>query len=85
VNYWTYTTSKGAFSIVERSSRGVDVYFGQDFVAHYRSPVDAAEQIAGGTHPPLPCAPENGQSLGVPAAVHEWTFMRSGTAAVANR
>jgi hypothetical protein len=77
LNYWKYETPKGSFSIVERSSRGVDAYFGQNLVAHYRSPVEAAEQIGNGNHPELPCAPDNGKSLGVPAAVHEWTFLRS--------
>ena len=31
MNYWTYATSAGDFSIVERSSRGVDLYFGEVF------------------------------------------------------
>jgi hypothetical protein len=77
LNYWTYSSSQGPFSIVERSSRGVDVYFGQSLIAHYRSPVDAAEQIAQGNHPPLACAPDDGVSLGVPAAVHQWEFVRT--------
>jgi hypothetical protein len=74
LNYWTFPTTQGVFSIAERSSRGVDVYFGQQRVGYYRSPVEAAEEIANGKHSPLPCAPEDGNSLGVPSAVHEWTF-----------
>jgi len=77
LNYWTYSSSQGQFSIVERSSRGVDVYFGQILIGHYRSPVEAAEQIASGNHPPLACAPDDGVSLGVPAAVHHWEFVRT--------
>jgi hypothetical protein len=76
VNYWIYETRKGIFSIVERTSRGVDAYFGQSLVARYGSPVQAAEEIGSGSHPELACAPDNGKSLGVPAAVHEWTFVR---------
>jgi hypothetical protein len=77
LNYWTYATSAGDFSIVERHSRGVDLYFGQAFIGHYRNPVTAAEQAASGKHPALSCAPENGKSLGVPSGVHNWTFVRA--------
>jgi hypothetical protein len=77
VNYWTYTSSEGVFSIIERSSRGVDVYFGHNPAGHYRSPVEAAEEIAKGNHPPLACAPHDGKSLGVPSAVHNWQFVRA--------
>jgi hypothetical protein len=76
LNYWKFATSAGIFTIVERSSRGVDVYFGQDRIGHYRSPVQAAEEVANGSHPILPCAPDDGKSLGVPVAVHNWTFVR---------
>jgi hypothetical protein len=77
LNYWKYDTPKGVFSIVERASRGVDAYFGQILVAHYASPVQAAEEISGGRHHQLACAPDDGKSLGVPGAVHEWTFVRT--------
>lgn len=77
MNYWTCTTAGGVFSIVERSSRGVDVYFGQNQVGHYRSPVEAAEDIAKGNHPPLACAPDDGKSPGVPPAVRDWTFIHT--------
>lgn len=76
MNYWKFDTSKGSFSIVERSSRGVDVYFDQNLLSHYRNPVQAAEKIGSGDHPELACAPDNGKSLGVPSAVHEWKFIR---------
>jgi hypothetical protein len=76
LNYWTFATSHGAFSIVERASRGVDLFFDQHRVGHYRNPVEAAEQVGKGNHPALPCAPEDGKTLGVPLAVHEWTFVR---------
>src|ERR1019366_1924701 len=76
LNYWTYTTTEGVFSIVERASRGVDLFFGQHRVGHYRNPVEAAEQVGKGNHPALPCAPEDGKTLGVPLAVHEWMFVR---------
>ena len=76
MNYWTYTTPEGEFFIVERWSRGVDLFFGQDRLGHYRSPVEAAERVGKGDHPPLRCAPEDGKTLGVPLAVHEWTFVR---------
>jgi hypothetical protein len=76
LGYWTYGTDKGVLTIVERTSRGVDVYFGQLLITRYRSPVDAAEQLAKGNHPALPCAPDDGKSLGVPSAVHHWTFTR---------
>jgi hypothetical protein len=75
-NYWTYPTPEGDFSIVERHSRGVDLFFGRCFLGHYRNPVSAAIQVANGEHPPLPCAPADGKSLCVPAAVHDWTFVR---------
>jgi hypothetical protein len=74
LNYWTFPTTQGVFSIAERSSRGVDLYFGHQRVGYYRSPVEAAEQVGTGNHPPLPCAPEDGKSLGVPSAVHKWNF-----------
>ena len=77
LNYWTYATSEGDFSIVERHSRGVDLYFGQTFVGHYRNPVAAAENVGSGNHPALACAPADGKSLGVPPAVHNWTFVRA--------
>jgi hypothetical protein len=51
LNYWTYATSAGDFSIVERHSRGVDLYFGRSFIAHYSNPVAAAEDAASGKHP----------------------------------
>jgi len=75
LNYWTFATREGVFSIVERSSRGVDLYLGQNFVSHFRNPMAAAEELSNGNHPPLPCAPEDGKSLGVPAAVHDWMFV----------
>jgi hypothetical protein len=76
LNYWTYQTNAGVFSIIERTSRGVDLYFEQIHLGHYRSPVDAAEQAGRGDHPPLECAPDDGKSLKLPTAVHEWKFMR---------
>ena len=76
MNYWTYQTTAGVFSIVERTSRGVDLYFGDMHVGHYNSPVEAAEQVARGDHPPLACAPDDGKTLGLPVAVHEWKFVR---------
>ena len=76
-NYWTYATPAGVFSIVERSSRGVDLFFGQNHMGHYSNPLLAAEELAKGNHAPLPCAPEDGRSLGVPAAVHEWLFVHT--------
>lgn len=76
LNYWTFPTKAGVFSIVERSSRGVDLYFGPGRIGHYRSPVEAAEIAGSGSHPPLPCAPEDGKTLGVPLAVHHWAFAR---------
>ena len=77
MNYWMHATRKGVFSIVERSSRGVDLYFGQGLVGHYRNPVQAAEEVANGNHPALTCAPDDGKSLGVPPAVHDWTFIHT--------
>ena len=76
LSYWTFTTSHGEFSIVERNSRGVDLYVGLHHVGYYRSAVEAAVQLGKGDHPPLPCAPESGTTLGVPHAVHEWKFIR---------
>jgi hypothetical protein len=77
LSYWTHATSAGDFSIVERHARGVDLYFGSSFVAHYRNPVMAADAAGCGNHPALTCAPENGKSLGVPPSVHNWTFVRA--------
>lgn len=77
MSYWTYPTSQGAFLIVERASRGVDLFFGQQHLAYYRSPVEAADEVGNGNHPKLPCVPEDGKSLGVPRAVHKWTFVRA--------
>jgi hypothetical protein len=73
---WSFQTSSGIFSIVERGRRGVDLYFGGAHLGYHRSPVEAAELAAKGEHPPLSCAPENGKSLGLPMAVHEWRFTR---------
>lgn len=75
-NYWTYSTLEGVFSIVERHGRGVDLFFGQSFVKHYRNPVAAAEELGNGEHPALPCAPDTGKSLRVPTGIHNWTFVR---------
>jgi hypothetical protein len=77
MNYWTYVTSAGDFSIVERSSRGVDLYFGEAFLGHYRNPVSAAEEVGSGSHPIISCAPENGKSLRVPSNLHDWKFARA--------
>ena len=77
MNYWTYQTTAGVFSIIERTSRGVDLYFGETHIGYYSSPVEAAEQVGRGEHPPLGCAPDNGKSLGLPIAVHEWKFIRN--------
>jgi hypothetical protein len=76
LSYWTFATSQGEFSIVERTSRGVDLFFGKQHVGFYRSAVEAAERLAAGDHPVLPCAPENGETLSVPLAVHNWKFNR---------
>jgi hypothetical protein len=75
LNYWTYATTAGVFSIVERSSRGVDLFFGQNHIGHYSNPLLAAEELAKGNHPALACAPEDGKSLCVPSAVHDWQFV----------
>jgi hypothetical protein len=74
VSYWTHVTDKGVFSIVERPSLGVDAYFGKAQIGHYPSPALAAEALRNGDHAELPCAPEDGRSLGVPE-VHAWTFV----------
>jgi hypothetical protein len=77
MNYWTYATSSGDFSIVERNSRGVDLYFGESFLGHYRNPMAAAEDVGSGSHPTISCAPENGKSLRVPSNLHDWKFSRT--------
>jgi hypothetical protein len=77
MNYWTYATPAGDFSIVERHSRGVDLYFGEAFLGHYPNPVTAAEEVGSGEHPILSCAPETGKSLRVPSSVHNWNFART--------
>ncbi len=74
MRYWTHATDKGVFSIVERSSKGVDAYFGKAQIGHYRSPSEAAEALGRGDHSALACTPEDGKSLGVPE-VHAWTFV----------
>ena len=75
MSYWTHVTNKGIFSIVERPSKGVDVYFGQTLIGHYLSPLKAAEAVGSGDHAGLPCAPDDGRSLSVPN-VHAWTFVK---------
>jgi hypothetical protein len=75
LSHWTFLTPKGLFAIAERTSKGVDVFFDNDYLGHYTSPVEAAEAVASGDHPALLCAPDDGKSLGVPPAVHEWTFV----------
>ena len=77
MNYWTYATPAGDFSIVERHSRGVDLYFGEAFLGHYPNPVTAAEEVGSGEHPILSCDPETGKSLRVPSSVHNWNFART--------
>ncbi|MGZ5927447.1 MAG: hypothetical protein ACXWLJ_12285 [Rhizomicrobium sp.] len=77
MNYWTYATSVGDFAIVERNSRGVDLYFGESFLGHYRNPMAAAEDVGSGSHPTISCAPENGKSLRVPSNLHDWKFLRT--------
>jgi hypothetical protein len=77
MNYWTYATSAGDFAIVERNSRGVDLYFGESFLGHYRNPMAAAEDVGSGGHPTISCAPENGKSLRVPSNLHDWKFTRT--------
>jgi hypothetical protein len=76
LSYWTFATPQGEFSIVERTSRGVDLFFGQKHVGFYRSAVEAAERLGAGDHPALPCAPDTGETLKVPHAVHAWKFNR---------
>lgn len=77
MNYWTYATSSGDFSIIERNSRGVDLYFGESFLGHYRNPVTAAQEVGSGEHPILSCAPETGKSLCVSSGVHKWKFVQT--------
>jgi len=74
LGHWTFLTPKGIFVVAECASKGVDVFFDRDYVGHYKSPVEAAQAVASGNHPALLCAPEDGKSLGVPPAVHDWTF-----------
>jgi hypothetical protein len=73
--YWRHDTTKGAFIIAERSSKGVDLYFGQNVIGQYPTPRDAALAAGNGEHADLPCAPDNGKSLGVPVAASEWKFV----------
>ena len=74
LGHWTFLTPKGIFVVAECASKGVDVFFDRDYIGHYKSPVEAAQAVASGNHPALLCAPEDGKSLGVPPAVHDWTF-----------
>lgn len=53
----------GDFSIVERHSRGVDLYFGRSAIGHYRNPVMVAEEVGSGSHSALWCEP-NRQIVG---------------------
>jgi hypothetical protein len=73
--YWRYDTSKGAFIIAERSTKGVDLYFGESVIGHYSTPRDAAIAAGNGDHFALPCAPDDGKSLGVPPAASAWKFV----------
>ena len=77
MSHWTFLSQKGIFSIAERTSKGVDVFFDNHRIGHFASPVEAAEAVASGNHPALPCAPDDGKSLGVPPAVHDWTFVHA--------
>jgi hypothetical protein len=73
--FWRYDTSEGVFTIVERSTKGADLYFGPNVVGRYLTPRDAAVAAGNGDHAALPCAPEDGKSLGVSAVASEWTFV----------
>lgn len=75
MSHWTFLTPKGLFVIAERTSKGVDLFFDNDYLGRYTSPVEAAEAAASGNHPALLCAPDDGKSLGVPPAVHDWAFV----------
>jgi hypothetical protein len=61
--YWTCETPAGVFSIVEPSSRGADLFFGQDCVGHYGNAALAAEELAKGNHPALSWSPQKQQSV----------------------
>ena len=75
MSYWTYPTKCGAFYIVELISLGVDLYFEENRIGHYGNAIHAANDTGGGHHPTLSCAPEDGESLGVPREVSKWTFV----------
>jgi hypothetical protein len=72
---WLFKSNKGTFSIVERSAKGVDLFFDHTVVGQYVNPKDAAEHAGTGSHYPLPCAPDDGKSLGVPTDVSRWDFV----------
>jgi hypothetical protein len=72
---WLFKSDKGTFSIIERTTKGVDLFFDNAVVAQYASPKDAAESVGSGAHPPLSCAPDDGKVLGVPADVSRWQFV----------
>jgi hypothetical protein len=38
--------------------------------------ITARLKLGRGDHPPLACTPNDGKTLGLPVAVHEWKFVR---------
>jgi hypothetical protein len=49
--------------------------FREDALGTYGHPAQAANDAGGGHHPCLDCFPDDGESLGVPKDLSEWTFV----------
>lgn len=76
MSYWSFRTRAGNFAIVELARGGVDLYFNDLNLGHYRSAMMAADDAGGGHHPTLSCYPDDGESLGVSRDISEWVYVR---------
>jgi hypothetical protein len=46
--YWLFKSARGEFSIIERSSKGVDAVFWGHPIGHFANPAEAATAVGSG-------------------------------------
>lgn len=75
MGYWIFRTRRGPFLVVPRRDGLFQLRFREDALGTYGHPAQAANDAGGGHHPCLDCFPDDGESLGVPKDLSEWTFV----------
>jgi hypothetical protein len=76
MSYWLFKSPRGEFSIVERSSRGVDAYFCGHNIGHFANPISAARAIGAGSYEMPEMLADAGPPQDVPADVSDWFYVQ---------